>query len=758
MQSVASDGVNALLLRTLSGLPGTACFEIVSTSSLDQGTIQTPLAATQTVSPLEYGFSYYIPPSYYNDTSNSRMITVEFTYTPNIGNGNTTKFQAQTSIVRPPVVLVHGIWSKRGAWGSDYKKEDAFHTTYVADYEATNGASFSTNVGAIQDDVKTALSNARDKKVAVTQADVMGHSMGGILTRLYIGGNNFKRPDNLGKGDIRRLISLDTPHSGSTFPNLVVALHRLNPTETDKTVRSITGYPPEGGAVCDLAENSPALQGLNNATSITAQAVTGTGGPPPPAFFGGFLGFGNIEGAVTKKHCTHRNNFFICDQEDFIYPQAIVNAFRFSQINDTIVALISQQGGHCSTAGLAGVPFNVIHSGPSFVNGILNTAAVAQRAYQLLDGPDSAFVTAFPGVGSTGAGVACTVTGTSTDQADYMNQCVSGPLKPSAQNGAAPLPAISSVTPDPRVQIISPADGQVFAPGDTVNITVQLTTPLTANNIAVDVSGGFSQLDGVNYNGAQYQASFVIPNYVAGPITFTPDITDSNNVPILGPAITIAVRPGTPPLSIAFLQSHFHIALPLVTPSATLALTGTYADGTTRDLTSSASGTTYQTTDSTVVSISKDGVYQLNGAGTALVTATNSGLRDFATFVAEDPNNPLPAQDVTAQFTIQRGGLRLDRNTGFFVQSIVITNSQSVPVLGPLYLLIAGLTPGVDFVNRSGFTQQIQPGTSYVALPVGLDGLTIPAGQSINLTLQFLDQNRLPIAYSANIFRSFGTP
>ena len=200
----------------------------------------------------------------------------------------------------------------------------------------------------------------------MTQTDVVGHSMGGLLTRLYIGGGQFRRPENLGQGDIRRLLTLDTPHQGSTFGNLVAALHRVNPARTDKAVSSITGYLPAGGAVCDLSESSPALQGLNGSTAIRGAGHYRHGGPPgsdtsPARFYGGFLGFKNIEGTLTKKRCVRRNMFFICVQEEFDFPQDIVDAFRFRQENDIIVARSSQQGG------LEGINFpNVIHSGPSW--------------------------------------------------------------------------------------------------------------------------------------------------------------------------------------------------------------------------------------------------------------------------------------------------------------------------------------------------------------------------------------------------------
>jgi hypothetical protein len=50
---VAADGVNALLLRTASGLAGTACFEVVCAGD-DQGTVQAPLGGTAAVGGLNY--------------------------------------------------------------------------------------------------------------------------------------------------------------------------------------------------------------------------------------------------------------------------------------------------------------------------------------------------------------------------------------------------------------------------------------------------------------------------------------------------------------------------------------------------------------------------------------------------------------------------------------------------------------------------------------------------------------------------------
>ena len=271
VKGVVADGVNALLLRTASGLAGTACFEIVSSGGASQGTVQTPLTGTSAVSGLNYGFSYFTPPAFFGDTAESRNVEVEFSFTPNIGNGNTSRLRATLPVLRPPLVLVHGLWSNGGSWSSDFLQNTATRTSVAADYRATNASSFTTNNQAVKEAVDRALTLSRKKGYAATQADVAAHSMGGLLTRLFADASDYKRPANLDKGDVHRLITLDTPHLGSSFANLLVSLHNVDAktaTKLEGTVRSLTGGALTQGAVCDLAENSAGLAALNGGTSL----------------------------------------------------------------------------------------------------------------------------------------------------------------------------------------------------------------------------------------------------------------------------------------------------------------------------------------------------------------------------------------------------------------------------------------------------------------------------------------------------------
>ena len=286
---------------------------------------------------------------------------------------------------------------------------------------------------------------------------------------------------------------------------------------------------------------------------------------------------------------------------------------------------------------------------------------------------------------------------------------------------------------------------------------MRLSSPLVANDIGVAIPG-FDRLEGTNYDGSQYEATFVIPAFFAGPLTLTPEITDTDNVPISGLPITIGAVPAPPPLSIALQQSDFRITLPTDNSSESLALRGTYPGPISYDLTSSITGTSYESTSPAVVTVSREGVYRVEGPGIAVIKVTNSGLTAFAVFVVDDRDHPLPPLDVTAQFSVKGGGFRLDRTSGFFVQNVVIASQQDVPVPGPLYLVVAGLPSGVNLVNQSGVTEEVQPGDPFITLPLSSDGLNVQPGESQTLTLRFLNPKRTNISYSATIHWTSGTP
>lgn len=765
---VVSDGVSQLLLRIQSGLEGQACYSIASTSMLDQGTVSPSVTNTQGAGDFNYGFALYQAPAQYGDNSANRQVDVQFSFAPSGGTTNTTTTTATLTVIRPPVVLIHGLWSNQGAWSggtANWFRSDPSYQTYVADYGSTNAANFSVNFPNVQNWVASGLQQVRDLGFAATQADVVGHSMGGILTRLYVGSSQYLRNDNFNLGDIHRLVTLDTPHAGASLANLIVSM------SANSTAFAVLGPVVSGiaslfdapgnindGAVCDLSENSPALQGLNGGTNLRSQVVTGTGGPAgnptTPAPY-----FSPLEGTLTQQICI----FHLCT---YIFPQNVVNGFRFIQQNDQIVSLTSQQA-------LAG-------GGGSYQTGYIHTAVekqadVATEVFNLLDGPNGAFLSSFPGVNSNGFGNPVTVSGTgaASDRSDYASQCVGllAPLEPelqfesdgkqqprNANTAQARLRARAAQAPDSRIQIVSPTNGQQFAPGDTVNVLVQVTSPLTVNTGWVGTNiPGVNPAQGSNYAANSYNASFVIPTTFSGSATLTPAVLDSNGNPYPGLSSAINIVPLGQPLSLSILQPYTHLSSS--TATAGIYVTGNYASGVQLNLTSSVTGTTYSSSNTTVLTVDSDGNVQAKAFGTAVVTVQNKGLTAFANFVIENPTSPLSPQETNTAFNISLSGLQLNRNTGFYVQTATLTNISSTPIAGPLYLVLANLATGVTLTTTPiGLTKTIAPvGSPYLRLQFPA-GATLAPGASISIPLQFLNAGRGRITYTPNIFRFAGTP
>ncbi len=575
------------------------------------------------------------------------------------------------------------------------------------------------------------------------------------------------------------MITLDTPHFGSNFANLLVALHRANPAKAESTVSAITNGSIVNGAVCDLAENSPALQGLVGGTSLKAQVITATGGPAgtpanPARYWGGVFGFiRSFESALTEQYGTSwtvdaEGNPY-CLSYEYYFPQATVDGFRFREMNDAVVPLSSQQGG------LGGVNFtDFIHFHippiPFVQRGVTDGSPIATRSFQILDGPDSSLVNTLPAVPSNGSGGPKTVPGRGMpfDQQDYANQCsTGGPMKPASANAVRAQTRVDAqlrsdganlaAAADPKVNLISPAAGAIFAPGDTINIVVELTPPLTVANTVGATLAGLTHVSAAWTTGLRFSATFVVPPAITGPLTITPDFTDTSGNYFAGTPVVVGIKPAGTPESIALQRHDF-----LLTPGASsqqLYLNGTYADGSVLDLTSSLTGTTYTTTNPSVVTVSSDGLMQIIGPGFAVITAKNGGFSDFTTVVVEDPADPLPPADLTPQVTISRSGFRLDRNSGFFVQDLTITNTSAVPLPASLYLVLSGLTSGVTLVNKSGLTEALPPvGSSFLTLSLPGEGLSMPPGSSAHFTLQFLNPSRNPINYSLNLYRTSVAP
>lgn len=165
----------------------------------------------------------YTHPQYMDENSLKRIIYIQITYNNNVING--AKFPLH--IYRAPILFVHG-WL--GGLTSFEEMDNALINqgyyvdplTLRVDYSNSSIESFYDNRNVIPNAINDLFRNARasDANFSCGKADVIAHSMGGILSRLYLQSGNYKK-------DFHKLITLNTPHSGSQGANF---LHSIGNT------------------------------------------------------------------------------------------------------------------------------------------------------------------------------------------------------------------------------------------------------------------------------------------------------------------------------------------------------------------------------------------------------------------------------------------------------------------------------------------------------------------------------------------------
>lgn len=155
---------------------------------------------------------------------------------------------ANASVVRPPVVLVHGLWGAPGDWdrngfaipiaGVVTSKVDysgpvqgvtATYPTYDQGTLNLNniptsalGLSYNAGTGAVNNSrnvdtqIRKSIKDFRqNNNAAAVTADVVAHSMGGDILRTIALKSGFQSNDTYGHGPIDKLITIGTPHLGS---------------------------------------------------------------------------------------------------------------------------------------------------------------------------------------------------------------------------------------------------------------------------------------------------------------------------------------------------------------------------------------------------------------------------------------------------------------------------------------------------------------------------------------------------------------
>ncbi|MEO8768814.1 MAG: alpha/beta fold hydrolase [Ferruginibacter sp.] len=241
VKGIAADGVSKILLITAAANPVTFSLANIQDGSFSSLNSQDIKSNTLTVSPEngKVALIFNAPDGYGNyAVAGGRNIEL---YTNCVEDTTIQKIRIYTT----PVVLVHGMWSDPKAWtkGNFLQTLQAygFENIETADYGEFSHLTFDPqNIESLYGRLSVLIASVRGlekyrkKGIACSQVDVIGHSLGGLMTRSFSQwtSQNIVK-ENYYHGYIHKLITLGTPHFGSPLGPLLYNSAELVRTVVD---------------------------------------------------------------------------------------------------------------------------------------------------------------------------------------------------------------------------------------------------------------------------------------------------------------------------------------------------------------------------------------------------------------------------------------------------------------------------------------------------------------------------------------------
>ena len=476
-------------------------------------------------------------------------------------------FHSPFYLHKAPVVLVHGIWSKAKTWDdmAGILKEDyGFEYVTQADYKDTNAVYFSSNSSVVNSYINKILKHARERdNIAVKKADVVGHSMGGMLTKLY--GDASK---------IRSITTVGTPHYGSPLANLVWGLVDDYNKFIENTIAGLFAkikHPVRDGAIEDLRTGSGGVHcewdkiGSDDNNHIIA----------------GISPLTNQEVILVVKLLAN-----VCKLYGILPAAATVldlNQFIFGgERNDWVVSESSQEGG--SPYGIDdSVWWHISETGDE---------DIMEKIANILNGTDDYRLSSFESFS------------------------IKQPVQPAYSPFAGITIPVMDAAPG-TVTIVSPIEGQNFQPGDTVSVTVSASNPQAM--LLISASSGESTL----LEQAPYVWAFTVPMDAMGDLIITAAATDETGF-IGTDAVTINIASSATLTALEIFPDIDPLYLDMGSHEQ-FTVYGTYSNTNQQDVTAAAE-TTYQSSNTTVATIDTNGLVTCIGGGETTITVTNGGI------------------------------------------------------------------------------------------------------------------------------------
>lgn len=562
--------------------------------------------------PRHAAYAIITAPDHIPSTASEENIDVEVVFSANGGAKITNT--VPLSLTQPPTLLVHGVWASPDTfrvWNPFLHNHLMSQGLRVkmADYRSTTRSSFSENQGVVGAHIQDLLSDLEKERIAATKVNVVGHSMGGILTRYHGMTGDYANPDNFGEGDVRRLITIDTPHFGSRSASFMEHLWEDCPDVAGlgnvgswakfwwTWLWGSTVDSRYGPAVEDLARGSAAVAKMGK-SPFPGWAIAGVAASNDPyelrlahrwlaAFYvlqeaACFRG-----GCVPCADVLHSKRGYLI--KTFETSEFIDSVFR--EENDRMVELSSQLGGLGASACTKFQGVN--HSS------VVGNKLVAANVWALLVAPSLALAPHFPAVGGIAPASAGRPVANDT----------SADLRSVAQGAPRNLPA-------PPVSITQPPEGTSVSAGSRISLRVSTAADVSGCLI---IAGRDDWTEIIAMTNVNLATSWDAPANVLGDyqIQVIPFLPGGSSAAPVSRSLRITTAASISSLTCDWPSLSFD-EIGKVEP---VRFFGYFTDGSKKELISRSSGIQLSINPIGVIAISPDGDVTSLSNGTATVTA-----------------------------------------------------------------------------------------------------------------------------------------
>lgn len=503
-------------------------------------------------------------------------------------NPSSTIFTVPIRIYRAPVLFVHGLLGYASTFDDmiSYLKNNSLYNStllHAIDYHATSPEAFASNVDEIPNGIDDLLFQVRNINYSAGKVDIVSHSMGGIISRLYLQGNyGFYY-----RGDVNKLITLNTPHSGSQFANWA----------------SVAAVPFCGASLL-LFENSWFCNGACVDLQTYSYAIDNQL---------------NAQVYLNKGHVpSHTVSSYIQDEDIReclepmtygllpIYPFMVPLIFGEGELMDGVVRVDSQKGG--LTGNHTSNMVEQCHLGAT------HDISIIEDVMQLLSADPNGGHFTFNGF----------------DPEDMKSNRNIYPSQPNS--------ITQNRHPSSDINITSPPDGSSYLSGQGIPITVQSDASVKRLVFLFGNDDKILSYIDTTISTNTTTINYFIPPVVIGPLIIEVIGLDSTSV-LATDNITLNISNQA---SLDSLQFSYDYLMLLTDHTKDFHVTGFYSDGISRNITN-LSGVQYSVVDPGVAMISSPGIIEGISSDTTALIVQYQGFNDtIPVYVFQDSTRSLP--------------------------------------------------------------------------------------------------------------------